>query len=49
VNPPWGGRGDLGSCRCLGDLEWVINLAHRSFVGLDDLECHTGDIYVWGL
>jgi hypothetical protein len=49
VNPPLGGRGDLGDCRCLCDLEWVIELAHRSFVGLGDLECHTGDFNVGGL
>jgi hypothetical protein len=44
VNPSWGGRGDLGGCRWLGDLGWVIELTHRSSVGLDDLECHTEDI-----
>jgi hypothetical protein len=48
VNPPWGGRGDLGGCRCLCDLEWAIELAHRSSVGLGALECHAEEIYVWG-
>jgi hypothetical protein len=49
VNSPWGGRGDLGGCRCLYDLEWAIELTHRSFVGLGDLECHTRDFNVGGL
>jgi hypothetical protein len=46
VNPLWEGRGDLGGCRCLCDLEWATELAHRSSVGLGDLECHTGDFNV---
>jgi hypothetical protein len=49
VNLPWEGRGDIGGCLCRSNLEWTIELAHRSFMGLGDHECHTGDIYVWGL
>jgi hypothetical protein len=43
VNPPWGGRGDLGGSQCLGDLEWATVLSHRSSMGFGDVECHTID------
>jgi hypothetical protein len=37
VNPPWGGRGDVGDCLFLVDLGWAIKLAHRSSVVLTTL------------
>jgi hypothetical protein len=38
LNPPFVGRGDLGGCRALSDLEEVMELDHRSSTGYSDLE-----------
>jgi hypothetical protein len=49
VNPPSIGRGYLGGCQALNDLEEVVELVHRLSVGCGDHEIVIIDIIFGGL